>query len=373
MNTSADRISSSVEKQTQAAHTISTNVGEASKGVGDIARSIAEVAKAANDISRSVAEAARARTMFPTTWASRPRPRRGISSSIITVVRPRGPPTLSATSVNTAADALDRVAKELQKLVGRFRLQPMDPEPLRILVVDDSRIFRVAVQARSRDGADMRVVGSVWSGEKAVEFVRDSPPDLVTLDLNMPGRGGLETLSDIQDFNASRPDLPAVGVLLFSALTERGAAITIEGLERGAFDFIRKPDGPDEQANAALSATTVAREDRSLRTATRTAVGQAVATTVPTVVASPMPRDRPVPRGRHRRIDGRPRSPGPLASRLDEANLRPPVHRATPAPRHDAVLRGEPGEESANTGLSKPPTARPSNLAPPISLPEGGI
>ena len=94
------------------------------------------------------------------------------------------------------------------------------------------------------------MVGSVWSGEKAVEFVRDSPPDLVTLDLNMPGRGGLETLSEIRQLNASRPDLPPVGVVLVSALTERGAAITVEGLARGAFDFIRKPDGPDEKAKS---------------------------------------------------------------------------------------------------------------------------
>jgi two-component system chemotaxis response regulator CheB len=43
-----------------------------------------------------------------------------------------------------------------------------------------------------------------------------------------------------------------VGVLLVSALTERGAAVTVEGLQRGAFDFIRKPDGPDEKLNAAL-------------------------------------------------------------------------------------------------------------------------
>jgi two-component system chemotaxis response regulator CheB len=96
------------------------------------------------------------------------------------------------------------------------------------------------------------VVGSVWSGEKAVDFVRDSPPDLVTLDINMPGRGGLETLSDIRRWNTSHPDRPPVGVLLVSALTERGAAITVEGLARGAFDFIRKPDGPDEQANASI-------------------------------------------------------------------------------------------------------------------------
>ena len=128
-----------------------------------------------------------------------------------------------------------------------------------------------ALQSALEGRADIRVVGSVWNGEKAVEFVRHSPPDLVTLDVNMPGRGGLETLSDIQAFNASRPDLPPVGVLLVSALTERGAAITVEGLERGAFDFIRKPDGPDEKGNAAPAATAVVREDRSLRAAPRTA------------------------------------------------------------------------------------------------------
>jgi two-component system chemotaxis response regulator CheB len=128
----------------------------------------------------------------------------------------------------------------------------MDPEPLRILIVDDSRIFRSALESALEGRAGIRVVGSVWNGEKAIEFVRESPPDLVTLDVNMPGRGGLETLSDIQSFNASRPDRPPVGVLLVSALTERGAAVTIEGLQRGAFDVIRKPDGPDEKVNAAL-------------------------------------------------------------------------------------------------------------------------
>src|SRR6476659_1205865 len=127
----------------------------------------------------------------------------------------------------------------------------MNSEPLRILIVDDSRIFRSALEGALKEHAGVRVVGSVWSGEKAVDFLRDSPPDLVTLDLNMPGRGGLETLSDIHQLNASRPDLPPVGVLLVSALTERGAAVTVEGLARGAFDFIRKPDGPDEKANAA--------------------------------------------------------------------------------------------------------------------------
>jgi two-component system, chemotaxis family, protein-glutamate methylesterase/glutaminase len=127
----------------------------------------------------------------------------------------------------------------------------MSSEPLRVLIVDDSRIFRSALEGALKGHTGVRVVGSVWSGEKAVSFVRDTPPDLVTLDLNMPGQGGLETLSDIRRLNAARPDLPPVGVLIVSALTERGAAVTVEALARGAFDFIRKPDGPDEEANSA--------------------------------------------------------------------------------------------------------------------------
>jgi two-component system, chemotaxis family, protein-glutamate methylesterase/glutaminase len=126
----------------------------------------------------------------------------------------------------------------------------MNSDLLRILIVDDSRIFRSALENALKEHPGVRVVGSVWSGEKAVEFVRASPPDLVSLDLNMPGRNGLDTLSDIRELNALRPDRPPVGVLLVSALTDRGAAITVEGLARGAFDFIRKPDGADDRANA---------------------------------------------------------------------------------------------------------------------------
>jgi two-component system chemotaxis response regulator CheB len=128
----------------------------------------------------------------------------------------------------------------------------MEPEPLRILIVDDSRIFRGALESALASSPSIRVVGSVWNGEKAIEFIQQSPPDLVTLDISMPGKGGLETLTDIQRLNAARPERPPVGVLLVSALADRGAAATIEGLERGAFDFIKKPDGSDEVANAAL-------------------------------------------------------------------------------------------------------------------------
>ena len=123
INATADRISGSVEKQTQAAHTISSNVGEASKGVGDIARSIAEVAKAANDISRSVSETARGANDVSRNVGESAKASQGISSSIITVGNAARATNASATGVNTAALALDRIAGDLRTLVGRFRLQ----------------------------------------------------------------------------------------------------------------------------------------------------------------------------------------------------------------------------------------------------------
>jgi methyl-accepting chemotaxis protein len=123
INATADRISSSVEKQTQAASTISSNVVEASKGVGDIARSIAEVAKAANDISRSVSEAARGANDVSRNVGESAKASQGISSSIITVGNAARATNSSATGVNTAADALNRVARDLRTLVGLFRMQ----------------------------------------------------------------------------------------------------------------------------------------------------------------------------------------------------------------------------------------------------------
>ena len=152
--------------------------------------------------------------------------------------------------MNDSAVQLDQIGKELRKLVGRFKLSTedairrMNTEPLRVLIVDDSRIFRAALQDALEGRPGIRVVGSVWSGEKALEFVRHSPPDLVTLDVNMPGQGGLETLSDIQDLNASRPGQPPVGVLLVSALTSRERPPPSKGSSGVRSTSSASPTGP---------------------------------------------------------------------------------------------------------------------------------
>jgi two-component system chemotaxis response regulator CheB len=133
-------------------------------------------------------------------------------------------------------------------------------DPVRILIVDDSRLFRSALEDALAGARDVEVVGSVFNGEKAMEFIRASPPDLVTLDVEMPGLSGLETLGRIQEYNASQPGRRAVGAIMVSSFTKRGASTTLAALEAGAFDFVTKPSGASaEQSIEALSVELLAK------------------------------------------------------------------------------------------------------------------
>ncbi len=122
----------------------------------------------------------------------------------------------------------------------------------RVLIVDDSRIFRAALEEALAGQEGVRVVGSVFSGEKALEFLRAAPVDVVTLDVEMPGLDGLQTLAEIQKLNAGRPAGEEVGVVMVSAYTRRGADVTVQALQQGAFDYVPKPSGPC--ADACLAA-----------------------------------------------------------------------------------------------------------------------
>ena len=126
INSSAGRISQSVEKQTRAATMISQNVGEANKGVGDIARSISEVAKAAGDMSRNVAEAARGATDVSRNVGEAAKAAGGISSDIHGVSVASRSTNQSASKVHQSAEHLDKIGQELRKLVGRFKINKED-------------------------------------------------------------------------------------------------------------------------------------------------------------------------------------------------------------------------------------------------------
>lgn len=117
---------------------------------------------------------------------------------------------------------------------------------VRILIVDDSLVFRHVVQQALQGENGISVIGSVRNGVKALEFIQSSRPDLLILDLEMPEMDGLETLQHIQEINAQTPDKPPIGVILLSSHAQRGATSTIKALEMGAFDFIGKPEASSE-------------------------------------------------------------------------------------------------------------------------------
>lgn len=108
----------------------------------------------------------------------------------------------------------------------------------RLLVVDDSFIVRRVITDELQAQPDMEVVGSAVNGRMAIEKVRELKPDLVILDIEMPEMDGLTALTELRRAH------PELLVIMFSSLTELGAAATLEALTRGASDFFAKPAGP---------------------------------------------------------------------------------------------------------------------------------
>jgi len=120
-------------------------------------------------------------------------------------------------------------------------------DPIRILVVDDSRVFRTILERIISGIPGAQVVGTADSGITAIEFLRMRTVDLMTLDVEMPGLDGLETLKKMLDCKKELKNTP--DVLMVSSLTRTGSDTTLKALEYGAFDFIAKPapDVPNSQ------------------------------------------------------------------------------------------------------------------------------
>ncbi|GAA0657310.1 two-component system chemotaxis response regulator CheB [Sphingomonas insulae] len=106
--------------------------------------------------------------------------------------------------------------------------------PVRVLVVDDSATMRAMVShALSRD-PDIAIVGTADGPNAAREMIKALDPDVLTLDIEMPDRNGLDFLDKIMRL---RP----MPVVMLSTLTGRGADASIRALELGAFDCYEKP------------------------------------------------------------------------------------------------------------------------------------
>src|ERR1700690_1581261 len=114
-------------------------------------------------------------------------------------------------------------------------LQP--GQRIRVLVVDDSVVIRRLVSHALEQEPALEVVGVAPNGAVALQRIPQFNPDVLTLDIEMPEMDGLETLRHV------RRDYPNVRVIMFSTLTERGAAITLEALTLGADDYVAKVSG----------------------------------------------------------------------------------------------------------------------------------
>ena len=108
---------------------------------------------------------------------------------------------------------------------------------IRVLVVDDAVVFRRLVADELAADPAIEVVGTAANGRIALAKLPQVNPDIVILDVEMPELDGLATLKEI------RKTYPKLPVVMFSALTERGAAATLDALSLGATDYFPKPAG----------------------------------------------------------------------------------------------------------------------------------
>jgi two-component system chemotaxis response regulator CheB len=170
--------------------------------------------------------------------------------------------------------------------------------PLRVLVADDSSLFRRAVAEALASLPDVEVVGSAPNGKLALQKVAELKPDLLTLDIEMPEMDGLAVLEALRQMGST------TSVIVISAVTLRGGRLTMQALEKGAFDFITKPQSKSSEESRAtlvrelgprLRALSHRRQIRSLLQPGLPASVRAATPSTPTAGKTPVRPERPAP------------------------------------------------------------------------------
>ncbi|CAG4903126.1 MULTISPECIES: response regulator transcription factor [Acidithrix] len=118
---------------------------------------------------------------------------------------------------------------------------------IRVLIVDDERVVidSISILISSRD--DMEVVGSAQNGYEAISCIEAATPDVVLIDISMPGLSGVETTKQIKDRFVGPPEIV---ILTTFALNQ----MVLAALNAGAQGFILKSDPPQDLFNAIITA-----------------------------------------------------------------------------------------------------------------------
>jgi len=107
--------------------------------------------------------------------------------------------------------------------------------PVRVLVVEESALMRKLIHQILQTDSSIQVVGTAMDGNFGLKKIEELQPQVVTLDLEMPGMGGLDMLKEIM----RRHRIP---VIVVSSHSTQGASVTLQALSLGAFDFVAKPN-----------------------------------------------------------------------------------------------------------------------------------
>lgn len=111
---------------------------------------------------------------------------------------------------------------------------------LRVLVVDDTIVYRKAVSDIIEEIPGVELVGVAHNGKIAMAKIKSLKPDILTLDIEMPQMNGIEVLVEL------KKHYPDVGAIMLSTLTDEGSHMTMKALDLGAFDFILKPQATSQ-------------------------------------------------------------------------------------------------------------------------------
>ncbi|MCU1282098.1 MAG: cheB-5, partial [bacterium] len=112
--------------------------------------------------------------------------------------------------------------------------------PTRIFVIDDSPMFREMLRDVVQGEGDIVVVGEAASGEEAIARVASLQPDLVTVDIEMPGLGGLATIAQLM----MRRPVPIL--VLTGQPTGEGSSLAFDAIGRGALEIASKSSLGDD-------------------------------------------------------------------------------------------------------------------------------